>query len=321
MSSMILSCIKPFLIGFPVLGIIVGFCLWLLGFDGVHWIWAASTVPVLLTLFSQIVLTLRRGEMGLDILAALSMSAALFFGEELAAAVVALMYGGGQYLEGFAERHARREMTALLSRVPRSALRHRDGELEEIGLELVEVGDCLFIRQGDIVPVDGNVCSGVAVLDESDLTGESIPVQRKSGQSDYERLDLCRGRVRPAGHQASSRKHLFGNRAPGRGSPALQGADVAACRPFLDSLSCGKALEMMAHIRVLVVDKTGTLTDGRAKVVAVRAEPGLVRGRCHPDRRVARSSVQTYHCSDDRVRSACPKAPSRHTHRDRRDRR
>jgi cation transport ATPase len=239
MSSMILSCIKPFLIGFPVLGIIVGFCLWLLGFDGVHWIWAASTVPVLLTLFSQIVLTLRRGEMGLDILAALSMSAALFFGEELAAAVVALMYGGGQYLEGFAERHARREMTALLSRVPRSALRHRDGQLEEIGLELVEVGDRLFIRQGDIVPVDGNVCSGVAVLDESDLTGESIPVQRKSGQSDYERLDLCRGRVRPAGHQASSRKHLFGNRAPGRGSPALQGADVAACRPFLDSLSCG----------------------------------------------------------------------------------
>ena len=83
-------------------------------------------------LIVQIVTSLRRGDVGLDIVAALSMTAALVFGEHLAAAVVALMYAGGQYLESFAERHARREMTALLSRAPRTAVRNRDGTLEEV---------------------------------------------------------------------------------------------------------------------------------------------------------------------------------------------
>ncbi|HEY5127113.1 MAG TPA: heavy metal translocating P-type ATPase, partial [Bradyrhizobium sp.] len=110
--------IRPFLIAFPAAGIALGFALRFLGLaPWVSWIWAASTVPVLLALVVEIILSLRRGEVGLDIVAALSMTAALVFAEELAAAVVALMYAGGEYLEGFAERHARREMTALLARV------------------------------------------------------------------------------------------------------------------------------------------------------------------------------------------------------------
>jgi cation transport ATPase len=73
-----------------------------------------------------------RGEVGLDIVAALSMSAALVFGETLAAAVVAVMYSGGTFLESFAEGRARRSMQDLLSRVPRTATRHRNGGLEEV---------------------------------------------------------------------------------------------------------------------------------------------------------------------------------------------
>ncbi len=126
----------------------------------------------------EIVTSLRRGDVGLDIVAALSMSAALAFGESLAAAIVALMYAGGQFLEAFAERAARREMTALLSRVPRTAMRHVDGQLEEVALELIVPGDRLLIRQGDVVPVDGTVAYGVAVLDQSALTGEAMPVRR-----------------------------------------------------------------------------------------------------------------------------------------------
>ena len=57
---------------------------------------------------------------------------------------------------------ARREMTALLSRVPRTAIRHRDGELEEVRARRIEPGDRLLIRQGDVVPVDGTVAEGVA---------------------------------------------------------------------------------------------------------------------------------------------------------------
>src|SRR5665647_2705135 len=91
------------------------------------------------------------------------------------------MYAGGQYLEAFAERHAGREMTALLSRVPRSAMRHRDGRLEEVPLDLIMPGDRLLIRQGDVVPVYGAVADGVAVLDQSALTGEAMPVTFMTG--------------------------------------------------------------------------------------------------------------------------------------------
>src|SRR6202049_4620430 len=132
------------------------------------WVWAAFTVPVLLTLLYDIVSSLRRGEVGLDIVAALSMTAALAVGENLAAVVVALMYAGGQYLEAFAERHARREMTAILARVPRTAIRHRSGRLEEVGLEAIVPGDRLLIRQGDVVPVDGAVASGT--IDRDNIT-------------------------------------------------------------------------------------------------------------------------------------------------------
>ena len=89
-------------------------------------VWAAFSLPVLIALVYEIISSLRRGEVGLDIVAALSMTAALIVGEELAAVVVALMYSGGQYLETFAERHARHEMTAILARVPRTAVRHRE---------------------------------------------------------------------------------------------------------------------------------------------------------------------------------------------------
>lgn len=104
----------------------------------------------------------RDRDFGLDIVAALSMSAALIFGEELAAAIVALMYAGGQYLETDAEGRAQRDMTALLARAPRTTMRLRDGKLEEIGIDLVAVGDRLLVCQGDVVPVDGTVADGIA---------------------------------------------------------------------------------------------------------------------------------------------------------------
>ena len=146
-------------------------------------IWLGGTVPVLAALLVEIVTSLRRGEVGLDIVAALSMSAALAFGENLAAVVVALMYAGGQYLESHAERRARREMTALLARAPRSAVRHRDGALEEVELDAVSPGDRLLVRHGEIVPVDGVLETTGAVLDASSLTGEALPVRPRPGEA------------------------------------------------------------------------------------------------------------------------------------------
>ncbi|WQO29707.1 heavy metal translocating P-type ATPase [Microvirga lotononidis] len=167
----------------PAVGLVLGFGIRIAGSgETAGTVWAIAILPVLAALLIEIVASLRRGDVGLDIVAALSMAGALVFGEHLAAVVVALMYAGGQYLESFAERRANREMTALLARVPRVALRHSNGRLEEVALDAVAPGDRLLVRQGDVVPVDGFVDNGVAVLDQSALTGEVIPVRKKAGE-------------------------------------------------------------------------------------------------------------------------------------------
>jgi cation transport ATPase len=140
-----------------------------------------GVIPVLAALLVEILRSLARGEVGLDIVAAVSMMAALVFGVTLAAAVVAVMYSGGTFLESFAEDRARRAMRDLLSRVPRTATRHRDGRLQDVPLDDVAQGDRLLIRQGDIVPVDGTLESPSAFLDTSALTGESLPIKLTAG--------------------------------------------------------------------------------------------------------------------------------------------
>ena len=153
--------VRPILVAVPATGLVLGMIARLVGFD--HWagpVWAGVTAPVLIVLLIEIVTSLRRGDVGLDVVAALSMGGAMALCEHLAAVVVALMYAGGQYLESFAERRASREMTALLSRVPRTALRHRDGRLEEVALGYIEPGDRLLVGHGDVVAVDGTVSGG-----------------------------------------------------------------------------------------------------------------------------------------------------------------
>ncbi len=178
--------LKPALVAISAGGLIIGLALMWAGLgDYAHAVFIGFTLPVLAALAVEIVLSLRKGEIGLDIVAALSMTAAVVFDEELAAIVVALMYSGGQMLESFAEARARRGMTALLSRAPRTAFRYGTDALEEIALAAVRRGDRLMVRKGDVLPVDGTVGDGVAVLDESTLTGESRPVKHDTGEAVY----------------------------------------------------------------------------------------------------------------------------------------
>ena len=95
---------RQVLVGVALAGLVAGgVAVWAGREAWAGWLWSAATVPVLLALFVEIVTSLRRGAVGLDLVAALSMSAALVFGEALAANVVALMYAGGQMLERYAE--------------------------------------------------------------------------------------------------------------------------------------------------------------------------------------------------------------------------
>ena len=149
-------------------------------------LWAIGTIPVLATLAVSMTRDLLAGRLGVDAIALLSMTAALAFGETLAAIVVAVMYAGGTVLEDYAIARAQRDLKALIDRAPRVA--HRlDGEhLRDIDVNAVAIGDILVVRGGEIVPVDGVVAGDVGTrvsIDASVLTGEPLPVMRQHGDA------------------------------------------------------------------------------------------------------------------------------------------
>jgi heavy metal translocating P-type ATPase len=144
-------------------------------------VWAVALVAVLVPLTAGVARSLRAGDVGVDAIALLAIAAALALGQFLAGAVVALMLSGGNALEAAASRRARRELTALLERAPRIAHRRSASGVEEVGVEAVVPGDLVLVRAGEVVPVDGVVAEGQAVLDESALTGEPLPVRRAAG--------------------------------------------------------------------------------------------------------------------------------------------
>ncbi len=144
-------------------------------------VWAAAIAITLVPLTWSVGRTLMRGDVGVDAIALVAMAGALALGEYLAGAVVALMLSGGNALEAAAGRRARRELTALLERAPRIAHRWLDGGVQEVPVEALRVGDRVLVRAGEVVPVDGVVQGGQAVLDESTLTGEPLPVTRGPG--------------------------------------------------------------------------------------------------------------------------------------------
>ena len=322
---------RPVLVAVATVGLILGLAVRFTDFGSFSgWIWGAATLPVLLALTAEIFTSLRRGNVGLDIVAALSMTAALIFGEELAAAVVALMYAGGQYLESFAEWRARREMTALLERVPRTTHRYSDGGLVEVPLELLLPGDRILIRRGDTIPVDGTVDVGVAVLDQSALTGEPLPVRQRVGEAvmsgsinvgDAFDLGVARraaestyaGIVRlveaaqrskaPMSRLADRYAIVFLIVTVGLAAAAwiFTNDPIRAVAVLVIATPCplilavpvaivaglsraarhgvlikgGQTLEAMAQVRSLVIDKTGTLTTGRAALTSIEAMADL----------------------------------------------
>lgn len=296
-------------------------------------IWGAAAGAVLAVLLYEIVTSLLKGEVGLDIVAGLSISAALAFGETLAAGVVALMYAGGQLLEDYAANRARADMKALLARVPKTALRYTDGHLDEVAIDAIRPGDRLLLRQGDIVPVDGRVSNGRALLDLAALTGESVPVKSLEGQdvqSGARSLDTAFDMVatRPASESTYAGIVRLVQAAQAAKAPMVRLADryalvflvvtvglagatwyltgdhIRMLAVLVSATPCplilavpvaiisgmgkaarrgvlmkgGPVLETMARAVTLVIDKTGTLTKGRAELAGI-----IPAGRWAPD--------------------------------------
>ena len=137
---------------------------------------------------------LRNGSANMDVLVALGTSAAYFFsianlltGDphlyfETSAILITLIILG-KMLEAVAKGRTSEAIKALMGLQPKTARVVRDGNETDIPIEAVQVGDVIVVRPGEKVPVDGVIVEGDSTLDESMLTGESLPVDKKAGDS------------------------------------------------------------------------------------------------------------------------------------------
>jgi heavy metal translocating P-type ATPase len=132
----------------------------------------------LIPLAREMIESIMRKHFGVDIIALLAIVSATLVGEYLAGVVVLLMLSGGEALEHFALRRARKELTSLLNNAPQSAHLKKDGEIIDVAIDTVHVGDVVIIKPGEIIPVDGKVLVGISEVDESALTGESMLVEK-----------------------------------------------------------------------------------------------------------------------------------------------
>jgi Cu+-exporting ATPase len=258
-----------------------------------------------------------------------------------AAAVITVLVLLGQVLELRAREATSGAIRALLDLAPKTARRvNDDGSDEEISLDTVQVGDRLRVRPGDKVPVDGVVLEGRSALDESMVTGESMPVTKekdsrviggtinKSGsfvmRADKIGRDTLLSRiVQMVASAQRSRAPIqrladqvsawfvptviaialiaFVAWATFGPEPRFAFGLVAAVSVLIIACPCAlglatpmsimvgvgrgaqagvliknaEALERMEKIDTLVIDKTGTLTEGKPKVVAVKPAPGF----------------------------------------------
>ena len=283
--------------------------------SAVWWVWSSA----------------RKRRLGVDVIAVLALIGTLAVGEYLAGAVVTVMLATGRVLEARAAARARSELSLLRDRAPRLVHRVQGAILTSPSIEDVSPGDLLLVRPGEIVPVDGRVERDVAVLDESALTGESLPIERRRGDGvrsgavnagDSFMLRATRraadstyaGIVRlvaEADAEASSAPFV---RLADRYAVAflavtlavaglawtLSGDAVRAVAVLVVATPCplilaapiaitsgltrmasrgvvvkgGLALERLAAGRVLLLDKTGTLTVGRPVVTDIIPVPG-----------------------------------------------
>lgn len=171
------------LIVIALAGLVLGGAAWAVGRgEMAKWCWAAGTLPVVAALFVAMIRDFTAGRMGVDAIAFVSMSAALALGQQLAGIVIAIMYAGGNVLEDFAVARAERDLKSLIDRAPRIAHRRLDSAVADVPVEQVAVGDRILVQAGEVVPVDGLITSPTAMIDESALTGEPIPVFRRAGE-------------------------------------------------------------------------------------------------------------------------------------------
>ena len=272
-------------------------------------------------------------EIGIELLMGSAAVVAALMGQAAEGAMLVFLYSISEAAEGYTEEKTRAAIKALMSLAPRVALVRRDGREEEVPVEELEVGDTFVVKPGQAVATDGVVIGGRSSVDQSPVTGESIPVDKAEGDAVFAGsinqagalevravktfADNTISRIVQMVEEAQERKgqsQHFIERFGARYSPLvlLTGVLVAVVPPLLlgatwstwiaratvfivAAAPCalvisipitlvatlgtaarqgvlikgGIYVEELAKVKVVALDKTGTLTRGEAEVTDV----------------------------------------------------
>ncbi|WP_090381663.1 heavy metal translocating P-type ATPase [Natronobacterium texcoconense] len=129
--------------------------------------------------------TLRARTVGINTLVTLAAVGAILIGEYWEAAAVVFLFALGNYLEARTMGKTRSALEELLELTPDTAIVRRDGEEVEVRAREVEPGETVVVKPGAKVPVDGEVTGGESAIDQSPVTGESVPVHKDAGDEVY----------------------------------------------------------------------------------------------------------------------------------------
>ncbi len=294
-----------------------------------HTLFLAATLVGIASSGWTIIGALVKKRFGVDVIALLALLGTVLVHEYLAGAVVTMMLLGGRSLEDYATGHAKRELKLLVERAPVSAHVERPGGLFTIALKEVGPGEKVMVATGEVVPLDGELADDRAVLDESALTGEPMPVEHVKGDmlsSGVVNVSNPFMMLTTSDAQSSTYARIvrLAQEAEADSAPFMRMADryalwfllvtlvvsglawvlsndfgravavlvvatpcpliLAAPVAIVSGLSRsaragvvikgGAELEKLARSKVLLLDKTGTLTRGNPRVTQVVSSPG-----------------------------------------------
>ena len=154
----------------------------------------------------------------------------------------------GKLLEARAKGKTSDAIKKLMGLAAKTARVVRDGEEIDIPVEQVVVGDVVVVRPGEKVPVDGVVVEGSSAVDESMLTGESIPVEKHEGDTVIGATMNKLGSFTLPGHQGRRRHRARPDRQAGGGRAGLQGPGAALRRPHQRGLRAGGGRRRGRHV-------------------------------------------------------------------------
>lgn len=119
-----------------------------------------------------------KGEFEIDFLMLVAAAGAAYLGEWAEGALLLFLFSLGHALENYAMGKAKKSIAALTDLAPKTALLKKDGDTVEVGIEELKVGDIIVVRPNSKISADGVIVKGNSSVDQSPITGESVPVDK-----------------------------------------------------------------------------------------------------------------------------------------------